>query len=68
MNFGPILTTFEPFLGRVPEKAKSINMNMILKISLMLDFQAVFLSKLQKEFNSITYLKIRKKKNAEMRS
>ena len=32
MSFGPILTTFEPFIGRVPEKAKSINMNMIIKI------------------------------------
>ena len=38
MNFGPILTDLE----RVPEKAKNINMNMIKKISLMLDFQADF--------------------------
>ena len=43
MNFGPILTTFEPFIGRVPEKAKSIKMNMIIKIPLMLDNQADFL-------------------------
>ena len=44
MNFEPILTTFEPFIGRVPEKAKSISMNMIIKISLMLDFQSDFFS------------------------
>ena len=54
MNFGPILTTFGPFIDRVPEKAKNINMNMIIKISLMLDFQT--------ESNSITYVKIRGKK------
>ena len=42
MNFGLILTTFEPFKGRVPEKAKSIKMNMIIKIPLMPDFQADF--------------------------
>ena len=42
MNFGPILTTFGPFIGRVPGKAKNINMNMIIKVSLMLDFQANF--------------------------
>ncbi len=33
---------FGPFIGRVPEKTKSINMNMIIKIFLMLDFQAEF--------------------------
>ena len=42
MNFGLILTTFEPFIGQVPVKAKSIKMNMIIKIPLMLDFQADF--------------------------
>ena len=60
MTFGPILTTFGHFIGWVPEKAKNINMNVIIKISL-LDFQADFFSKLQKESNSITYVKIRKK-------
>ena len=40
MHFGPILTTFEPFIGQFSEKAKSIKMNMIIKIPLMLDNQA----------------------------
>ena len=27
MNFGPILTDLEPFIDRVPEKAKNTKMN-----------------------------------------
>ena len=67
MNFGQILTTFGPFIGGVPEKAKNINMNMIINISLMLDFQADFFCQLQIESNSITYVKSEEKKNAEMK-
>ena len=29
MNFGPILTSFELFIGRVPEKAKTIISNIL---------------------------------------
>ena len=32
MNFGPIMTNLEPFIGRVPEKAEIIIMNMILQL------------------------------------
>ena len=32
MNFGQILALIELFIGRVPEKAQSIIMNMIIKI------------------------------------
>ena len=43
MNFGPVLTTFEPFIGRVPEKAKSIKMSMIIKIPLNISNHRDFL-------------------------
>ena len=29
MIFGPILTNLEPFIGRVPEKAKNTKINII---------------------------------------
>jgi hypothetical protein len=37
MNFAPKLTTFEPFIDRLPEKTKIIKMNMNFKILLRLD-------------------------------
>ena len=43
MNFGPILTFFEPFIGWVPEKAKSIIMKLILKITLIFEGRPEFL-------------------------
>jgi hypothetical protein len=43
MNFGPILTNLEPFLGQVVENAKSIIMNMIMEILLIFEERPVFL-------------------------
>ena len=43
MNFGQILTNLEPFIGQVPEKAKTIMMNMVIKISLIFDKLPEFL-------------------------
>ena len=43
MNFGPILTNLEPFIDRVPEKAKTIIMNMGIKIPLIFDKLPEFL-------------------------
>ena len=43
MNFGPILTNLEPFIGWVPERAKIIIMNMGIKIPLIFDKLPEFL-------------------------
>ena len=37
MNFRPILTNLEPFICWIPERAKTITMNMGIKIPLILD-------------------------------
>ena len=37
MNFEPILTNLEPFICWIPERAKTITMNMGIKIPLILD-------------------------------
>ena len=43
MHFGPILTDLELFIGRVPERAKIIIMNMGIKIPLIFDKLPEFL-------------------------
>ena len=43
MNFGPILTNLEPFIGWVPERAKTIMMNMDIKIPLIYKVHPKFL-------------------------
>ena len=43
MNFGPILTDLELFIGRVPERAKTIIINMGIKIPLTFDIRPEFL-------------------------
>ena len=43
MNFGPILTNLESFIGWVPERAKIIIMNMGIKIPLIFDKLPEFL-------------------------
>jgi hypothetical protein len=40
MKFGPILTNLELFIGWVSEKAKTININKIIKIPFFPDSQA----------------------------
>ena len=42
-NFGPILTNLEPFISWVPERAKTIIMNMGIKIPLKFDKLPEFL-------------------------
>ncbi len=59
MNFGPILTDLELFIGRVPERAKTIIINMGIKIPLIFDIRPEFL----RESNSLTYIKIRRKED-----
>ena len=39
LNFGPIFTNLEPFIGWVPERSKTIIMNIGLKIPLIFDKQ-----------------------------
>ena len=43
MNFGPISTNLESFIGWVPERAKIIIMNMGIKIPLIFDKLPEFL-------------------------
>ena len=43
MNFGPILTDLELFIGRVPERAKTIIINMGKRIPLIFDIRPEFL-------------------------
>ena len=70
MHFGPILTFLELFIGWVPEKSKSIRMNIIIKILLISVEHPDFLICCRGLYvvNCITYVKIRKKKNAELKT
>ena len=43
MNFGPILTNLEPFICWVPERSKTIIMNIGIKIPLIFDRRPEFL-------------------------
>ena len=43
MHFGPLLTNLELFIGLVPERAKTIIMNMGIKIPLIFERRPEFL-------------------------
>ena len=43
MNFGPILANLEPFIGRVPERSKTIKTNIGIKIPLIFERRPEFL-------------------------
>ena len=43
MHFGPILDNLEPLIGSVPERSKTIIMNMDIKIPLIFERRPEFL-------------------------
>ena len=67
MNFGSILTDLELFIGRVPERAKTIIINMGIKIPLIFDIRPEFLICCRGSPTLIHLLKSEEKKNAEMK-
>jgi hypothetical protein len=43
MHFGPILINLELFIGRVPERPKTIIINIVIKIPLIFDIRSEIL-------------------------
>ena len=56
MHFEPILDNLEPFIGRVPERSKTMIMNMGIKIPLNISNNHDFLLMLKTESHSITFI------------